>query len=304
MPLKIIIGDILEQDVDVIVIPVVPYSGASSEFTRKIYDNAGNELLKARQGFKHLSLDESAITSGFNLKASYVIHVHILEWYGGNSGEFTHLTKCYCEALRTATEHNLKSIAFPLLGTGTNRFPFETAKKIAEETISSYLSSNKLDLQVYLVIYRGNEDDNIKSLRIDYEKKYQEELKNSKMSKVEFNEKRVQNYLINNISNEETLSELIDYDKSSISRFVSGKIKKPNKSRVIAMALGMELNDEERYDFIRCTGYKYPDDERDYMIENIIRSGERDFTAINKTLEEINSDFSLKKMWKKEKTQS
>jgi O-acetyl-ADP-ribose deacetylase (regulator of RNase III) len=297
MPLKIVVGDILQQNVDAIVIPVVPYEGASSEFTRKVYASAGNELLKARQDFQPLPVDGSAITSGFNLKSRYVIHVHVPEWYGGMSNEPKYLTKCYHKALKTAVEHNLNSVAFPLLGTGTNRIPVEVAKKIAVDTINGYLKAHSLDLQVYLVVYHHN----VSYFNIEREKDYIQVSENINLSRIEFNDKRVQNYLIKNISNAEALAELIDYDKSNISRFVSRKIKKPNKSRVIAIALAMELSDEERYDFIRCTGHTYPDEERDYIIEEIIRSGKRDFTSINNTLCEINPEFSLKKMWYKKK---
>jgi O-acetyl-ADP-ribose deacetylase (regulator of RNase III) len=300
MPLEVITGDILEQDVEAIVIPVVPYGKASSKFTRRVYKTAGSRLLKARRKFKHISVGESKITSGFNLKSKYVIHVGVSSWYGGSLNETKYLTTCYCTALKIAMKYHIKSVAFTLLGAGANRFPFDVAKKVAEDTIDGYLKAHSSDMQVYLVIHDRLEVKppvetvSYVSQYAEYDKKYSEALASSQLSKAEFNEKRVRDYLIKHISNEETVARLIDYDKSSISRFVSGRIKKPRKSRVIALALAMELCDEERYDFIRCVGYKYPNDERDYLVEETIRSGKRNFTSINDALCQINPEYSLK----------
>ena len=64
----------------------------------------------------------------------------------------------------------------------------------------------------------------------------------------------------------------------------------------------MGLSDEERYNFIRSVGHKYPDDERDRIVEKLMRSERRDFESVNNELCRINLDFDLKAKSRKGKT--
>lgn len=59
------------------------------------------------------------------------------------------------------------------------------------------------------------------------------------------------------------------------------------------MAIGMELSDEDRYIFVNCAGYKYPEDKRDELIEELMLSGNRDFHSINEILIKRNAEWSL-----------
>ena len=74
---------------------------------------------------------------------------------GGNSGEKECLRTCYEKSLRLAKEHDCKSIAFPLLATGSYGFPKELGIQIAVDSFTAFLEEN--DMEITLVVF-GNED--------------------------------------------------------------------------------------------------------------------------------------------------
>lgn len=125
------------------------------------------------------------------------------------------------------------------------------------------------------------------------------------MDKTEFNKKKFKEYLSKYIPNAEKLANIIDYDKSSISRLMSGKTSKPKKKKnVLAMAIAMGISDEDRYCFVNCVGYKYPEDKRDELIEELMISGNRDFHSINEILINHNAEWSLTEVVHENKTKN
>ena len=61
------------------------------------------------------------------------------------------LQKCYTSALRLAKENRCKSIAFPLISTGSYGFPKDEALEIAIAVFTAFLLD--CDMQIYLVVY-------------------------------------------------------------------------------------------------------------------------------------------------------
>ena len=117
-----------------------------------IYEAAGRDkLLAARQEIGDLQPGEVAATEAFNLPAKILIHAVSAVWSGGDGDETKILRECYRKSLELAREKNCRSIAFPLLGTGTNRIPKEKSLLAAVATIEKFLSANEMD--VTLVIF-------------------------------------------------------------------------------------------------------------------------------------------------------
>ncbi len=309
MPFKIIVGDIFEQETDAIVIPAVPTSGAISKFTKSVYDAAGYDaLLSERRKFGHLKKCQAAVTSGCNLKADYVIHIAVPSWNNCLENESEKLAECYRNALRRAESICAASVAFPLLGAAKNGFPVEIAKRIAEKAISEFLADGK-PLAVYLIIVydtaqKLNEKYGLYDRLWGYEKNLENAVISSGMDKTEFNRKKFEEYLYKYIPNAEQLANTIGYNKSSISRLMSKQTSKPKKKNVLAMAIAMELSDEDRYCFVNCAGYKYPEDKRDELIEELMISGNRDFHSINEILINHNAEWSLTEVIVEKKTKA
>lgn len=151
MPFLIIRNDISQVTADCIVNSANPLPEIGYGVDSAIYEKAGKELLLARRQIGTISAGESRITSGYNLKTSYIIHTVVPIWIDGKHKEIETLRACFSGAFELALKHDCHSIAFPLLGTGNNGFPKHLALQYAIDVIRDFL--NEHDLTVYLVVY-------------------------------------------------------------------------------------------------------------------------------------------------------
>ena len=152
MPFKIIRDDITRVRADAIVNTANPEPRWGRGTDGAVYQAAGAEqLLAARQKIGRIAPGECAATPAFALPARTIIHTVGPAWEGGSHGEFAVLRSCYRESLRLADQLGCRSIAFPLIATGTYGFPKDKALEIASETIRDYLKTS--DLDVTLVVF-------------------------------------------------------------------------------------------------------------------------------------------------------
>lgn len=152
MPFKIIRNDITEMQVDAIVNTANEEPMYSEGTDTAIYLAAGaEELLAARRKIGILEEGQVAITSGFRLPAKYIIHAVSPLYIDGESGEEQLLRSCYRESLKLAQENACKSIAFPLIATGSFGYPKEEGMRIALDEINTFLMRH--EMLVYLVVF-------------------------------------------------------------------------------------------------------------------------------------------------------
>ena len=151
MALNVIRANLVHVDADAIVIPANPPAQIGGGTESSIYEAAGaQKLLVARQKIGELQPGEVAATEAFDLPAKILIHAVSSVW-SGDGDEMKILRDCYRKSLELARERDCRSIAFPLLGTGTNRVPKEKALLAATTTIQKFLETH--DMEVYLVIF-------------------------------------------------------------------------------------------------------------------------------------------------------
>lgn len=132
MPFKIIRNDITKVKADAIVNTANPNAAVGDGVDSAIYKAAGREkLLEARKKIGLLMPGEVAITEAFDLEAKYIIHASGPWWQGSEEGETLLLKQCFDNSLQLAWENGCRSIAFPLLATGTYGFPKRLAIEIA-----------------------------------------------------------------------------------------------------------------------------------------------------------------------------
>lgn len=169
MPFKIIKNDITKVKADAIVNTVNPNAIIGDGVEYAIYNAAGkDELLKAREKLGYMPPGEVGITPAFKLDAKYIIHVSSPVWAGGWYGERppesvltedTELLRdCYMKALYMAAENGCKSIAFPLIATGTYKFPKEIGMAVAVRAFTEFLKN--YDMEIFLVVF-GRDSFNI-----------------------------------------------------------------------------------------------------------------------------------------------
>ena len=155
MPLQIVRNDITKIKVDAVVNSANPKVAVGEGVDHAIYSAAGIEqLLAARSEIGELLPGEAVVTPGFHLSAQYIIHTVGPVWQGGTHKEYDTLLSCYEKSLQLAKHNGCKSLAFPLISTGTYGFPKDKALQIAISSISQFLLRE--ELTVFLVVYDKN----------------------------------------------------------------------------------------------------------------------------------------------------
>ncbi|HEY4753203.1 MAG TPA: macro domain-containing protein [Candidatus Limnocylindrales bacterium] len=130
-------GDICDLEVDAIVSPAATSLWMSTGIAGEIKRAGGDviEFAAVRQGPARLG--DAIVTPAGRLAARVVIHAVSLERDRRTSAPA--IAAAARNAMRTARELSLSSIAFPALGTGIGGFPLDDAARIAVETVRDEL---------------------------------------------------------------------------------------------------------------------------------------------------------------------
>lgn len=139
---ELIQGDIVLQDVDAIV------NAANSALIRgggvdgAIHRAAGPELQNECTKLGGCPTGEARITPGFRLTARFVIHA-VGPVYTAQARDAELLASCYRHSLRIATEHGLKSLAFPAISTGVYGYPLNEAADVSLTAVKQHLEGSE-----------------------------------------------------------------------------------------------------------------------------------------------------------------
>lgn len=155
--IKILLGDITEQDTDAIVNAANPHLCGGGGVDGAIHRKGGPKILEeCKEIIKKIGLlktGRAVITSGGNLKAKFVIHTVGPVFKGGKNNEPELLRSCYQESLKLCLENGIKTIAFPSISTGAFGYPKELAAPIAISAVSGFLRENKGIKEVRFVLF-------------------------------------------------------------------------------------------------------------------------------------------------------
>lgn len=152
MAFQIVRNDITKMQVDAIVNTANPRPVYGAGTDAAVYEAAGVQaLLAERQKIGDIEQGQSAITAGYGLPAKYIIHTVGCAWQGGASGEEEIIRSCYRTSFALALSYELKSLAIPLLASGSYGFPKGIALRIGLSEIESFLSDH--DMEITLVVF-------------------------------------------------------------------------------------------------------------------------------------------------------
>jgi O-acetyl-ADP-ribose deacetylase (regulator of RNase III) len=125
-----------------------------------IHKAAGPALARETKPMGKLE-KEAVLTGGHNLPSKHVIHVARPGYSSSEGmGQFNQLVDCYRCAFKVAFDNQLKTIAFPCMGTGGVGFPSRVAARIALQEVREYLdahSDHKLERIIFCVNTAANE---------------------------------------------------------------------------------------------------------------------------------------------------
>ena len=168
--IELIQGNIVDQDVDAIVNAANSSLLGGGGVDGAIHYAAGPELLAECRTLGGCPTGQARITRGYRLKARYVIHavgpvyrtVGRVAWGGeddatsGARPEAELLASAYRSSLELASQHGIKTVAFPSISTGAYGYPLDEAAPIALRTIREYLLEHAEIEFVRFVLWDGS----------------------------------------------------------------------------------------------------------------------------------------------------
>ena len=152
MPFTIVRNDITKMNVDAVVNAANPALCMGGGVCGAIFRAAGEEeLSRACAALGGCETGQAVITSGFGLSAQYIVHAVGPVYRDGRHGEAALLRACYLNALTLAAERGCRSIAFPLISSGSYGYPKSEAFGVAAAAIASFLQEH--EMTVYLAVF-------------------------------------------------------------------------------------------------------------------------------------------------------
>ena len=158
--LRLVRGDITEQDVDAIVNAANSSLMGGGGVDGAIHARGGPSILEESKRVRDhrypdgLPTGEAVATTAGALPATVVIHTVGPIWKGGGSGEPERLSAAYRNSLLVAIEGGCRRVAFPSISTGVYGYPVEAAAPLALGTIRDVLEESAGSMEeVRLVLF-------------------------------------------------------------------------------------------------------------------------------------------------------
>lgn len=317
MPFKVIRNDITKVKAEIIVNSANPLPRIGSGTDSAIYESAGAEqLLQERMKIGNIDPGNAEYTSAYALQAKYIIHTVGPIWIDGKHNELETLHSCYRNSLAIADKLSAKSIAFPLISTGTYGFPKDKALNIALEEIGKFLLTH--ETEIILVVFDkssfeisanliGSIDNYIEENTVDLitQNEYHSRRRPMVMESADIISEIRPSVDLDTILNDtgetfqQKLFKLIDerklddvsvYKKANIDRKVFSSIRckpnyKPKKKTAVAFAVALELDYNEMTDLLsRAEIALSPSSKFDLIISYCVKNKIYDILEINAIL--------------------
>lgn len=317
MPFKVIRNDITKVKAEIIVNSANPLPRIGSGTDSAIYESAGAEqLFQERLKIGNIDPGNAEYTSAYALQAKYIIHTVGPIWIDGKHNELETLHSCYRNSLAIADKLSAKSIAFPLISTGTYGFPKDKALNIALEEIGKFLLTH--ETEIILVVFDkssfeisanliGSIDNYIEENTVDLitQNEYHSRRRPMVMESADIISEIRPSADLDTILNDtgetfqQKLFKLIDerklddvsvYKKANIDRKVFSSIRckpnyKPKKKTAVAFAVALELDYNEMTDLLsRAEIALSPSSKFDLIISYCVKNKIYDILEINAIL--------------------
>jgi len=143
-------GDLTEMDVDAIVNAANNDLQLGGGVAGAIRRKGGDSIQRECDAIGSIPIGGAAITKGGKLPASFVIHAASMQL--GSETTAHALRSSTAHSLRIAAERELRSIAFPAVGTGIAGFPIsECARIMLRETVEHLKKPTSLEKVLFVL---------------------------------------------------------------------------------------------------------------------------------------------------------
>jgi O-acetyl-ADP-ribose deacetylase (regulator of RNase III) len=147
---EVILGDITDLDVDAIVNPANSKLIMGGGVAGAILRAGGKQIQNEALGKAPVSIGKAVSTTGGKLKAKYVIHAPTMSRPAMSIGK-ENASRATKAALECAEELNIKSIAFPGLGTGVGGLKAAEAAHAMVQEIKKHIEAGTTIHRITLV---------------------------------------------------------------------------------------------------------------------------------------------------------
>lgn len=144
-------GDLTEADADAIVNAANNDLQLGGGVAGAIRRKGGEQIQRECDAIGSIPVGGAAITSGGRLKARHVIHAASMQLGGATTGRA--LRSSTAHSLRIAAQNNLKTIAFPAVGTGIAGFPMRECAEIMLAEAQKHLQGATSLEQVQFILF-------------------------------------------------------------------------------------------------------------------------------------------------------
>jgi len=153
--IEIVQGDITEMDVDAIVNAANTDLKLGSGVAGAIRRKGGPSIQIECNEIGRVQLGQAAVTGSGDLKARHVIHAAGME-LGGEVSEGS-LRAATLNSLLKASELELKTLAFPAIGTGVGNLPVNECAAIMIGVAKEFLNNKETSVErIYFVLFDEN----------------------------------------------------------------------------------------------------------------------------------------------------
>ncbi|WP_449243810.1 O-acetyl-ADP-ribose deacetylase [Desulfobacca acetoxidans] len=140
--LELVEGDITRQDTEAIVNAANEQLRVGGGVDGAINRAGGPKIQEEAREIGYCPTGQAVITTGGDLKATYVIHTAGPIYKNGLAGEPELLASCYRECLKLASARGIKSLAFPSISTGVYGYPLGKAAQVALGAVKAFMEEH------------------------------------------------------------------------------------------------------------------------------------------------------------------
>ena len=323
MPFTIVRQDITRMQVDAIVNAANPGLAMGGGVCGAIFQAAGpDKLQRACSKVAPIKPGEAVLTHGYNLPAKYVIHAVGPVYRQGPDGQDESLLRtAYMASLKLALKKRCKSIAFPLISSGTYGYPKYAALQVATAAFKDFLDGH--DMDIFLAVFDRDSfmvsetllgavesyiDETYVTTRLSHSQALRNmecELPLAAMPSLSPPRAKKASHRLDVLMDQldepfnAALLRLIDakgktdaevYKRANIDRKLFSKIRTgkgymPSKRTILALAIALELSLDETEGLLKKAGYALSHSQKfDVIVEFFIVNGQYDIFAINEIL--------------------